>query len=93
MKAENSSGVDTETVELNVLSKPGAPKGPLKVTDVHNEGCKLAWEKPEDDGGRKFSNDACGEKEKFHFSYLSLQCQSRSTKLRRWTQPRDDGSA
>jgi hypothetical protein len=41
LRAENSSGFDTETVELNVLSKPSPPKGPLKVTDVHSEGCKL----------------------------------------------------
>jgi hypothetical protein len=38
LKAENSSGVDTETVELVVLGKPGMPKGPLKCTDVHKEG-------------------------------------------------------
>jgi len=41
LKAENSSGVDTETVELVVLGKPSAPKGPLKVSNVHKEGCKL----------------------------------------------------
>ncbi|ODM93780.1 Twitchin [Orchesella cincta] len=51
LKAENSSGVDQETVEFVVLGKPGTPKGPLKVSDIHNEGCKLAWEKPDDDGG------------------------------------------
>lgn len=31
--------------------KPSKPKGPLKVSDVTAEGCKLKWEKPEDDGG------------------------------------------
>jgi hypothetical protein len=41
LKAENSSGVDQETIEFIVLGKPGAPKGPLKVSDIHNEGCKL----------------------------------------------------
>lgn len=25
--------------------------GPLEVTDIHAEGCKVKWEKPEDDGG------------------------------------------
>lgn len=33
------------------LDKPGKPEGPLKVTDVHKEGCKLKWDKPKDDGG------------------------------------------
>lgn len=33
------------------LGKPSSPKGPLEVTDVHKEGCKLSWIKPDDDGG------------------------------------------
>lgn len=33
------------------LGKPSKPKGPLAVSDVHAEGCKLAWDPPEDDGG------------------------------------------
>lgn len=51
LKAENRNGVDTEVVELIVLGKPSPPKGPLKVEDVTKTGCKLKWEKPEDDGG------------------------------------------
>lgn len=51
LKAENSNGKDEETVELTVLGKPSAPKGPLNVTDVTAKGCKLSWKKPEDDGG------------------------------------------
>jgi len=36
-----------------VLSdKPSPPGGPLKVTDVHAEGCKLNWNPPADDGGQ-----------------------------------------
>nr|CAD7448818.1 unnamed protein product [Timema bartmani] len=31
---------------------PGKPKGPLKVSDVTKNGCKLKWDKPEDDGGK-----------------------------------------
>lgn len=49
--ARNDSGVDTVDVELQVISKPSKPKGPLKVSDVTAEGCKLKWEAPEDDGG------------------------------------------
>lgn len=30
---------------------PKKPKGPLQVSDVNAEGCKLKWEPPEDDGG------------------------------------------
>lgn len=33
------------------LGKPTRPGGPLEVTDVTKNGCKLKWKKPEDDGG------------------------------------------
>lgn len=29
----------------------GKPKGPLQVSDITAEGCHLAWNPPEDDGG------------------------------------------
>ncbi|EDW50927.1 GM26811 [Drosophila sechellia] len=51
LKAENRNGIDRETVELVVLGKPSSPKGPLAVSDVTANGCKLQWKKPEDDGG------------------------------------------
>ena len=31
--------------------KPGKPEGPLKISDIHKEGCNLKWNAPEDDGG------------------------------------------
>lgn len=37
--------------DYQVLSKPSKPKGPLEVSDVTAEGCKLKWNKPDDDGG------------------------------------------
>uniref|UniRef100_A0A1A9V0P1 Twitchin n=1 Tax=Glossina austeni TaxID=7395 RepID=A0A1A9V0P1_GLOAU len=51
LKAENCNGIDRESIELIVLGKPSAPKGPLGVSDVHATGCTLEWAKPEDDGG------------------------------------------
>lgn len=50
--AENQHGKDEAEVEITVLSSPSKPGGPLKVTDVTKNGCKLAWKKPEDDGGK-----------------------------------------
>ena len=34
-----------------IIGPPGSPKGPLKVSDVKKDKCKLTWSKPEDDGG------------------------------------------
>ncbi|KAL3252350.1 hypothetical protein MRX96_017669 [Rhipicephalus microplus] len=50
--AENEHGKDEAQVEIIVLAAPSRPGGPLKVSDVHDKGCKLKWNKPEDDGGK-----------------------------------------
>lgn len=49
--ATNSSGKDSVTVNVTVTDKPGPPEGPLQISDVHKEGCKLKWKRPRDDGG------------------------------------------
>lgn len=51
LKAENESGHDEASFEVIVLDKPSPPEGPLRLTDVHKEGCKLKWNPPLDDGG------------------------------------------
>lgn len=51
IKAENSSGKDEATVEVTILDKPAKPEGPLKISDIHKEGCNLKWNPPLDDGG------------------------------------------
>ena len=34
-----------------ITAKPGKPEGPLEVSDINKEGCKLKWKRPKDDGG------------------------------------------
>ncbi len=48
---ENVNGFDEEWVELVVLGKPARPQGPLVVSDITANGCKLNWKAPLDDGG------------------------------------------
>ena len=48
---ENVNGFDEEWVELVVLGRPARPQGPLVVSDVTANGCKLTWKAPLDDGG------------------------------------------
>ena len=52
VKAENENGFDEEWVELVVLGRPARPEGPLEVTNITAEGCKLRWKAPIDDGGK-----------------------------------------
>lgn len=49
--ATNKYGSDFAEIEINVISKPGKPEGPLEVSDIHKDGCTLKWKKPKDDGG------------------------------------------
>ncbi|KXJ80778.1 hypothetical protein RP20_CCG023458 [Aedes albopictus] len=49
--ATNSSGRDYVCVQVTVTDKPGAPEGPLQVSDITKETCKLKWKRPRDDGG------------------------------------------
>merc|ERR1712008_426857 len=51
LTAKNKHGEDSTDINLTVLGPPARPMGPLEVTDVKANGCKLAWKKPEDDGG------------------------------------------
>ncbi|XP_058467261.1 twitchin isoform X5 [Malaya genurostris] len=51
IKAENPSGYDEVQISITVLDKPTPPEGPLKVSNVHKEGCSLKWNPPLDDGG------------------------------------------
>lgn len=54
--AENPNGKDIAEVEVIVLDVPSPPGGPLKVSDVHANGCKLNWRPPADDGGQPVEN-------------------------------------
>lgn len=49
--ATNSSGKDTHIINVTVADKPTPPQGPLQISDVHKDGCKLKWKRPKDDGG------------------------------------------
>lgn len=51
IKAINEHGEDECEVEFTVLGPPGPPEGPMEISDVHKEGCKIKWLPPLDDGG------------------------------------------
>ncbi|XP_077990140.1 twitchin-like isoform X3 [Glandiceps talaboti] len=54
----NDSGEEKAKVDVNVLDKPTSPEGPLEVSDVYADSCKLHWKPPKDDGGTKLLNYA-----------------------------------
>eukprot|EP00061_Rhincodon_typus_P019056 g48497.t1 len=53
---ENTAGVKTFTVTVNVIGRPGPVTGPIAISSVSAESCVLSWREPEDDGGSEISN-------------------------------------
>ncbi|XP_033640975.1 twitchin-like isoform X1 [Asterias rubens] len=52
----NDSGTLNAKCNVNILDKPSPPEGPLQVTDITNESCRLSWNPPADDGGSEIAN-------------------------------------
>ncbi|ESO03551.1 hypothetical protein HELRODRAFT_191869 [Helobdella robusta] len=61
---KNVKGSDTAYVNLVVVDKPGAPEGPLEVSKITPESCKLSWKPPKDDGGNPVSHYVVEKKDK-----------------------------
>ncbi|XP_052706840.1 twitchin-like isoform X1 [Crassostrea angulata] len=53
---KNASGQDSGSLNVNVLDRPGSPKGPLTAVDIMGEELTLKWIAPEDNGGEKINN-------------------------------------
>uniref|UniRef100_A0A183BBQ3 Fibronectin type-III domain-containing protein n=1 Tax=Echinostoma caproni TaxID=27848 RepID=A0A183BBQ3_9TREM len=53
---KNEKGEATAPVTLKVQGPPEPPKGPLEVTDVRGDSCKLSWNPPADNGGSPVTN-------------------------------------
>lgn len=43
---KNPKGSDHAQINLVVIDKPDAPEGPLEVSKVTADGCKLSWNPP-----------------------------------------------
>ncbi|XP_069132542.1 twitchin-like isoform X10 [Argopecten irradians] len=52
----NESGTHSADIPVVVLDAPGAPEGPLDVSDVFADSCVLSWKKPEDNGGAEVTD-------------------------------------
>lgn len=53
---ENENGTDRADVIVTVFDRPGVPGGPLDISNVHKNGCSLAWNRCSDDGGAAISH-------------------------------------
>ncbi|KAK3703484.1 hypothetical protein RRG08_024788 [Elysia crispata] len=56
IEVSNDSGTATAPVNLKVVSPPGAPTGPLGVSDITKNTCHLNWKPPKEDGGGRITS-------------------------------------
>uniref|UniRef100_H2YLF3 Titin n=1 Tax=Ciona savignyi TaxID=51511 RepID=H2YLF3_CIOSA len=54
--ATNKTGSDSASAQVNVLDKPAACVGPLKIISLNKDRCTVAWEPPADNGGCEITN-------------------------------------
>ncbi|VDK68030.1 unnamed protein product, partial [Onchocerca ochengi] len=50
---ENTCGKEEDEVKVQVKGVPSAPVGPLQISDITSDSCKLTWNPPEQDGNSK----------------------------------------
>ncbi|KAK2158172.1 hypothetical protein LSH36_175g03003 [Paralvinella palmiformis] len=51
LELTNESGKQLVPITLMVIDRPDKPEGPLRVSDVFKDRCKIEWKPPKDDGG------------------------------------------
>ena len=59
----NKSGSTPAQFGLKVLAPPAAPGGPLGVSEITKNQCRLSWRPPRDDGGARLNNYVVERKE------------------------------
>merc|ERR1719391_1767759 len=56
VRVSNASGSTEESFMVYISGLPGAPCGPLDVSEITSHTCKLAWSPPSYDGGSKITH-------------------------------------
>ena len=51
VNAVNINGKDSAEVRVNVIGPPDICQGPIEISGIYKNGCKIAWRVPKDDGG------------------------------------------
>ena len=59
----NKSGPTPAQFGLKVLAPPAALNGPLGVSDITKNQCRLSWKQPRNDGGARVNNYVVERKE------------------------------
>lgn len=75
----NEAGRHSAKVRVNITDIPGAPHGPLAMTDVGNFSINLSWYPPEDDGGTNIECYVVERKDSTYKSWTKIGSYVRGT--------------
>ena len=73
LEAKNNAGSRSITLNVKILDCPGQPIGPLAVTEVTSERCRLSWRPPENDGGAPIKHYVVEKRETSRLAWTLAQ--------------------
>jgi len=79
VKVTNESGCAEESFMVYISGLPGAPIGPLIVSEITSHTCKLAWNPPEFDGGSRVTHYIVERRDVKHNQWIIIASFCKST--------------
>jgi hypothetical protein len=79
VKVTNDSGCAEESFMVYISGLPGAPIGPLIVSEITSHTCKLAWNPPEFDGGSRVTHYIVERRDVKHNQWIIIASFCKST--------------
>ena len=73
LQANNTAGNRSIVLTVKVLDRPGQPVGPLAITEVTSERCRISWRPPANDGGAPVSHYVVEKRETSRLAWTLAQ--------------------
>ena len=73
LEAKNTVGSRSVVLDVKVLDCPGQPVGPLAVTEITAERCRLTWRPPDKDGGASVTHYVVEKRETSRLAWTLAQ--------------------
>jgi len=79
VRVSNQSGSTEESFMIYISGLPGAPIGPLEVSEITSHTCKLDWSAPDFDGGSKITHYVVERRDIRHNEWIVIASFCKST--------------
>ncbi|KAK2728041.1 hypothetical protein QYM36_008498, partial [Artemia franciscana] len=76
---KNDSGSVSASFTIYITGLPGAPQGPLEVSDITQHTCTLNWKPPSFDGGRRITHYVVERHDISHTHWICISSQCKET--------------